>query len=74
MVEAVGGVSLGAIGVARPLVGIVAPGMVRDLLRLVAGIGPGVVLCRARQVVGQAGERRLAIVPVAGGGQAADHP
>jgi hypothetical protein len=68
LVEPVGSIALGPVGVTGPLVGVVAGSGGDDLLRLVSRVGPGVVLGGARKVVRQAGKRRLVVVPVADGG------
>jgi len=67
LVQAVSGVAAGAVGVAGPLVAVVSPAGRFDVLHLVAGVAPGVVLGGAGQVLGQAGQRRLGVVTVAGG-------
>jgi len=68
LVQAVGGVAAGAVGVAGPLVAVVGPAGRFDVLHLVAGVAPGVVLGGAGQVLGQAGQRRLGVVTGDGGG------
>ena len=68
MVQAVGGVAPGAVGVAGPLVAVVGPAGRLDVLHLVAGVAPCVVLGGAGQVLGETGQRRLGVVTVAGGG------
>ena len=59
LVQAVGGVALSAVGVARPLVQVVGPALAHDFLHGVAGVGEGLVLRGAGQVVREAGERAL---------------
>jgi len=49
LVQAVGGVALGAVGVARPLVQIVGPALAHDFLHGVAGVGGSLVLRGAGQ-------------------------
>jgi hypothetical protein len=68
LVQAVGGVVASTVGVAGPLVAVVGPAGRFDVLHLVAGVAPGVVLGGAGQVLGQAGQGRLSVVAVAGGG------
>ena len=55
LVQAVAGVAAGAVGVTGPLVAVVRPAGRLDVLHLVAGVAPGVVLGGAGQVLGQAG-------------------
>jgi hypothetical protein len=50
------------------LVAVVSPAGGFDVLHLVTGVAPGVVLSGAGQVLGEAGQRRLGVVAVAGGG------
>jgi hypothetical protein len=50
------------------LVAVVGPAGRFDVLHLVAGVAPGVVLGGAGQVLGEAGQRRLRGIAVAGGG------
>ena len=52
LVQAVGGVALGAVGVARPLVQVVGPALAHDFLHGVAGVGRGLVLRGARRGCG----------------------
>ncbi len=68
LVEAVGGVALGAVGIARPLVAVVGPALPCDFLHLVAGVGVGLVLCGAGKVVCEGGQCTLGAVGIAGGG------
>ncbi|MDO9164302.1 MAG: hypothetical protein Q8N35_16530 [Methylococcaceae bacterium] len=49
-------------------IGVVGPGGGFDVLDLVAGVGPGVVLDGTGQVLGEVGERRLGVISVAGSG------
>ena len=66
--QVVGAVALGAVGVACPLVQVVGPALAHDFLHGVAGVGEGLVLRGAGEVVAEAGERALGAVAVAGGG------
>ena len=68
LVEAVGGVAFGAVGIARPLVTVVGPALPCDFLHLVARVGGGLVLCGAGEVVCEGGQCTLGAVGIAGGG------
>ena len=71
LVEAVGGIAPGAVGVTDPLVAVVSPAVSFDVLGLVAGISPGIVLGGAGQVLREAGQGGLGVVAIAGGGAVA---
>lgn len=68
LVEAVGGVAFGAVGITRPLVAVVGPALPCDFLHLVARVGIGLVLCGAGEVVCEGGQCTLRAVGIAGGG------
>jgi hypothetical protein len=70
LVQAVAGVAGGGIGLggARPLVQVVVPSALDDLLGLVAGVAVVDVLGGASQVMRQAGQAALGAVGVAGTG------
>ena len=68
LVEAVGGVAFGAVGITRPLVTVVGPALPCDFLHLVTGVGIGLVLCGAGEVVCEGGKCILGAVTIAGGG------
>ncbi|SFU29809.1 hypothetical protein SAMN05216339_101217 [Nitrosomonas eutropha] len=67
LVEAVGGVALGAVGITRPLVQIIGPALACDFLRLVTGVAVGLILRGPCQVVSEAGKCTLGAVGIAGG-------
>lgn len=68
LVEAVGGVALGAVGITCPLVAVVGPALPCDFLHLVARVGIRLILCSAGEVVCEGGQCTLRAVAIAGGG------
>ena len=67
LVEAVGSVVPGAIGIACPLIQIIGPALACDFLRLVTGVAVGLILRGPCQVVSEAGKCTLGAVGIAGG-------